>query len=387
MSAAQSRLHWVDHLRMLMIVLVVNMHACVTYSHVGSWYYMVDPEPPMAVKLIFATWQGHLQAFFMGLLFFIAGYFADRSLTRRGPKAFLAERTLRLGVPTLVFMLLIHPFVVYGLNPWRDSFPPLGQWYSHYLTSGRFLSASGPLWFAFALLIFSLCLVAARSLASPRSSDDVTPNPTSSPLTLRPATVLGLGLALGVASFLVRTVQPIGTSVLNFQFCFFPQYIVVFCLGVLISRRDSLRSLAADPLARRAGCVALLGGPLLLGTVVALGGPMPEHGLNPFFGGWHWQSLGLALWEQVTGVALGLGAIGFCARFLNTETPLLRWLSDRSFGVYVFHTPVLVGLTMLMLPLQANRFLLAALLTVAGLIASYLCADLVRRVPGLRAIF
>ena len=54
-----------------MIVLVVNMHACVTYSHVGSWYVNEQPEPGMPVKLAFAFWQGHLQAFFMGLLFFL----------------------------------------------------------------------------------------------------------------------------------------------------------------------------------------------------------------------------------------------------------------------------------------------------------------------------
>lgn len=383
MSPTHSRLYWVDHLRTLMILFVVNMHACVTYSHVGSWYYMVDPEPPMSVKLVFACWQGHLQAFFMGLLFFLAGYFADRSLARRGAKSFLAERALRLGVPTLVYMLIIHPFILLALNPWHDHFPPFAQWYAQFLTSGRFLSASGPLWFAFALLIFCLALVGLRALGVGRDSADTPPGF----VTLRPLYVLGLGVALGVASFLIRTVQPIGASVLNFQFCFFAQYVAAFGLGAFISRRDALRSLAASPLARRAGCIAVIGGPLLLGAVVALGGPMPEHGVNPFFGGWHWQALGLALWEQVTGVALGLGAIGFCARYLNQDGPALRWLSDRSFGVYVFHAPVLVALTMLMLPLQASRFLLAALLTAAGLLASYLVADLIRRVPGLRSVF
>ena len=114
---------------------------------------------------------------------------------------------------------------------------------------------------------------------------------------------------------------------------------------------------------------------------------MPEHGLNPYFGGWHWQALSLALWEQVTGVALGLGAMAFCACFLNRDTPLLRWLSDRSFGVYVFHAPILVALAMLFLPLHAHWFLLAALLTVAGLIASYAFADLIRRIPGLQKVF
>ena len=252
MSPTHPRLNWVDHLRTLMIVFVVNMHACVTYSHVGSWYYLVDPEPPMAVKLAFACWQGHLQSFFMGLLFFLAGYFADRSLRRRSPKAFIAERAWRLGVPTLLFMLILHPFIVFVLNPWHNDLPAPAQRYAQYLLSGRFLSASGPLWFALALLIFSMFLAGAHSLSTQKAATPAVPP--ADAIILRPWAILALGLALGVFSFLVRTVQPIGASVLNFQFCFFSQYVVAFGLGVLISRRNALGSLATAPLARQVGC-------------------------------------------------------------------------------------------------------------------------------------
>jgi len=66
-SSRAPRLTWIDNLRTFIILLVVNMHACVTYSHVGSWYITEEPEPPMPVKMTFLFWQGHLQAFFMGL--------------------------------------------------------------------------------------------------------------------------------------------------------------------------------------------------------------------------------------------------------------------------------------------------------------------------------
>lgn len=51
----------VDHLRTLVVVPVVNMHACVTYSHVGGWYYMSDREPSLAEKPPFILWQAQLQ--------------------------------------------------------------------------------------------------------------------------------------------------------------------------------------------------------------------------------------------------------------------------------------------------------------------------------------
>ena len=67
------RLEFVDNLRWVLIVLVVSMHAAVTYSHLGSWYFMEDPKPGLGLMVLFATYQVFLQAFFMGLLFFIAG--------------------------------------------------------------------------------------------------------------------------------------------------------------------------------------------------------------------------------------------------------------------------------------------------------------------------
>ena len=45
-----SRMLWIDHLRMFVILLVVNMHACVTNSHVGGWYVTSANEPTLAQK-------------------------------------------------------------------------------------------------------------------------------------------------------------------------------------------------------------------------------------------------------------------------------------------------------------------------------------------------
>ena len=50
------------------------------------------------------------------------------------------------------------------------------------------------------------------------------------------------------------------------------------------------------------------------------------------------------------------------------------------------HAPVLVALMMLFRPLPQNPYGLALLLTVTGLLASYMLADLARRAPELRAI-
>ncbi len=380
--APKPRLPWVDHLRTLMILLVVNVHACVTYSHVGGWYVMSEREPSLAAKVPFIIWEAHLQSFFMGFLFFLAGYFAHGSLERRGPAGFVRERLFRLGLPTLLYMLVIHPFILLGLNPWHAEFPPVAGFYGDFLRSGRFLSASGPLWFTFALTLFCLALAGWRALR-PRCFERAAAHPPGPGGAPSPGKIWGLAFTVGCISFLVRLVQPLGTNILNMQLCFFAQYIAAFALGLTAARHGWLLPLASSARARRAGWFALAGGPLALLALMLAGA---KDGVTAFAGGWHWQALGYALWEQFTGVGLSLGLLWLFSTKLDGDQPALRWLADRSFAVYVLHAPILVALMMLYRRLPQHPYLLAALLTATGLTLSYGAADLARRVPGLRAI-
>ncbi len=379
MSPAPARLPWIDHLRTLAIVFVVNTHACVTYSHVGDWYVMSDREPTLAAKIPFIVWQAHLQSFFMGLLFFVAGYFAHGSLTRRGPGAFVRERLFRLGMPALFYMLAIHPLIVRGINPWHADFPPVLTYYGHYLASGRFLGSSGPLWFAVALLIFCLGLAAWRKLR-PLLVNSGASATAEAP---RVGAVWLFAAALGVGSFLVRLVQPLGTNVLNLQLGYFTQYVAAFAVGVAAARHGWLLALAGSTQAWRAGWLTLFLSPPVLLALLLLG---MNGKTGDFLGGWHWQAFGLAVWEQLAGVGLSLGLMALFTAKLNRDGPVLRLLADRSFAVYVLHAPVLVALYLVLRPLPQRAAGLAALLTLAGLIVSYALADLARRVPGLRAI-
>jgi glucans biosynthesis protein C len=379
--ASPPRLPWIDHLRTAIIVLVVNMHACVTYSHVGDWYVMTKPEPTMTAKLPFIVWQAMLQSFFMGLLFFISAYFAAGSLARRGGRGFVRERLVRLGLPACLYMLVIHPFILLVLNPWDHPFGPPAAFYARYLASGRFLGSSGPLWFAVALLLFCLGLAAWQSaVRSGRSvaTAEVAVAAPSGKMLISFACVLGLG------TFAVRLVQPIGTSVLNLQLGFFVQYVAWFLAGLQAARHGWLVPLATSRQAHIAGRLALVGGPVILLGLLAAGSKGAT--VETFFGGLHWQACSLALWEQLTGLGLALGALALFSRRGCVDSPVWRWLADRSFAVYVLHAPVLVALAILFRVLPYHLYGLVALLTVTGLVASYALADLARRIPGLKSI-
>ena len=110
------RLSYIDNLRWVMIMLVVSMHAAVTYSHLGSWYYMEDTPVSQAETGIFGTYQVFLQSFFMGFLFFIAGYFVPGAYDKKGPGKFLMDRAYRLGLPLLFFVFLLQPISIYCIS-------------------------------------------------------------------------------------------------------------------------------------------------------------------------------------------------------------------------------------------------------------------------------
>src|SRR5580704_1617556 len=102
-----ARLIYIDNIRWVMIMLVLSMHAAVTYSGHGSWYVKESAHLGVAQDLTFLTYQELLQSFFMGFLFFIAGYFIPGACDKKGPARFIRDRAYRLGLPSLLFIFLI----------------------------------------------------------------------------------------------------------------------------------------------------------------------------------------------------------------------------------------------------------------------------------------
>ena len=79
--------------------MVVVMHAAVTYSPFGEWYYREHPELSLGAKIAFAAYQSFQHAVAMGLLFGIAGFFSAGAVARNGVRSFIRERLRRLGLP------------------------------------------------------------------------------------------------------------------------------------------------------------------------------------------------------------------------------------------------------------------------------------------------
>ncbi|MGZ3624729.1 MAG: acyltransferase family protein [Ktedonobacteraceae bacterium] len=144
------RMLYIDNLRVLLISMVIVVHLAVTYGAVGSWYYHDPTNLPTAIILTFISGPGMASG--MGIFFLIAGYFTPGSYDRKGSKSFLQDRLVRLGIPLLIYDLLLDPLVVNIASGLQGSY---WRFYGNYLLHEKGI-ANGPVWFIAVLLLFSL---------------------------------------------------------------------------------------------------------------------------------------------------------------------------------------------------------------------------------------
>ena len=224
-----TRLLFIDNLRVLLICMVVVQHLAVTYGATGFWYYR-DPATDQFTAAFLTIWDGVGQAAGMGFFFLISASFTPGSYDRKGAGPFLRDRLIRLGIPLLLYDLLLDPLVVYLASGLPGSY---WSFYGGYLLQVR--GVTGPVWFIAVLFLFMLLYAALRTLARSRPLVDGKPGG----LPGSPA-IAGFILALGLASFVVRIWWPVSLvfQPLNLSVGYLPQYLSFYILGLVVARRN-----------------------------------------------------------------------------------------------------------------------------------------------------
>ena len=106
---SSSRLFFADHLRVALTILVVLHHLAVIYGASALFYYLEPPKNDTLASLVLLAFVLINQAYFMGFFFLISGYFTPGSVDQKGSDSFFKDRLLRLGIPLVVFMLVLGP--------------------------------------------------------------------------------------------------------------------------------------------------------------------------------------------------------------------------------------------------------------------------------------
>src|SRR6185312_6201179 len=328
------KIFYIDNLKVGLIALVILHHALITYGAIGDWYYTQKTALPAAATpmLLIVIID---QSFFMGFFFFLSAYFVPGSFHKKGAARFMKDRLVRLGVPLVFYSVALSPVLIYLVYN-------VGE--GHHVSFIRFLGGFhdwidfGVLWFVAAILLFTLFYVLSQ-FRSKTARSKPRPAPSS-------GAILAFAAAIGILSFLVRVVFPIGWKLnpLGFQLAHFSQYIALFILGIVAARNNWLETFPFDKGIRflRYSLRLLLIFPVILVIERIAGTPDAW-----FTGGWHWQQFIYAVWEQLMGFSIIVTLLTVGRKWWNRSSSFMAGLSRNAFAVYIFHPLVLVSLALL----------------------------------------
>lgn len=332
------REHYLDNLKVFLTVLVIFHHAGQAYGNGGGWAY--TPSNPEE----FLPWIWHFfsvnAGFFMGLFFLISGYFVPVSYDRQGGKAFVKKKLMRLGIPLLVIGTIISA------------------------ASGTFEIAH--MWFVESLLAFCLIYALIRKFCKP-ISEECTSRPTIPGL-------LVLGLAIGIGSYFIRKVSPQDNWIivlLTIEPAHYLQYIVLFVVGILAGRFKWFGKMS-----NTTGAVSLSVGAALAVGIYFLG----DNGWSGFV--WKW----FGIYESLMCVFICFGLIWLFRQVFNSTSPFLQWCAAQSYGAYVFHLLLMLGIQYATDGIWMGAFGKFVFIGISTTVVSYFLTWLIRKVPGMKAI-
>lgn len=365
------RLIYLDRLKVWLTVLVVLHHTAITYGGEGGWYYY-EHRSNMLTEAVLTLFTAVNQSFFMGLFFFISGYVTPASYDRKGGFLFLKDRIIRYGVPILGFMLIADPLLSYISTGYGGSFSAYLKdqvWAEPFRGVTEF--EPGPLWFLFALLLFSIGYVVFRILNKNREASAV-PKWTNRKL------VIYL-LLTGAANFLIRLWLPVGETVLSLQLAYFPAYIGLYIGGIAAYRGQWLQQFKAQTARKWIWVMAFV--IIALPVVMVLGGAL-DGNIDAFKGGATWQSAFYSFSDPLLGLSISYVLLVKFRDRMNRNSKTSSWLSAQAYAAYILHPLVAVYFAYWLQGLDLFPLLKFMLVGVLVVPAVFVLASCIRKLPG-----
>ncbi|HEX5188673.1 MAG TPA: acyltransferase [Streptosporangiaceae bacterium] len=365
-----ARLAYADTLKVLLVAGVIVGHVTTSWSGIHAW---VLEEPPVREPLLTVIKLVALVGtmFAMALFFMIAGAFTPRSLARKGLRKFLIDRTVRLGVPVVFFVLVFAPIVEYvdsDNKGWNKGFLAFIPYiWKH--------PAPGPTWFLGVLLLLSAIYAVVRT---------VHPRPTLSPTPMRARHLVIAAATIAITSYFIRIAVPFGEEYQHLALGQAGAWVTGFVLGALGAERGWFEHMTPAT-ARRMFRIAWSGAALLV-FLVAMTAAVHGGDLDPLFGGGSWLSLLEVLVEGPLVVAMSLWIYDTFRRHVTGQRRLMRQLSRAAFAAFIVHQVIAVGavLSTRLVPWPPEiEYPIAAALAVIG---SFAVGALIIRIPGVARI-
>ncbi len=337
------RLPALDAVRGFALLLGVAFHAGFSFipGLIPGLWAINDRSPSTTLAvLLFAS-----HVFRMSLFFFVAGFFAHLLFVRRGARGFWVNRAKRILVPLVAAWPVVFPAIaavwIWGLTRTFGGTLPAPPAQAPPAPLGAFPLTH--LWFLYVLLILYALLVAARSAVAAidagggirRAADALigaaVGRGLAAPILAVPAALALFFRADWVAWFGIPTPDqsliPNATALVA--------YGTAIAFGWLTHRQVAL----LDVWRRQWPVHLAVAVAATVACLVVLGPTPPMRPADPGVSKLLLASAyALATWSWIFAV------VGLAMRFLSEDRPVVRYVSDASYWIYIAHLPVVVVL-------------------------------------------
>ncbi|WP_321481020.1 acyltransferase family protein [uncultured Bacteroides sp.] len=366
------REYYIDVLRVYLTVLVVFHHSAISFGALGGWYYVSKTPTSGLTQMLLSASVGINQAFFMSLFFFISAFFMRPSFEKKGFRNFLKDRWIRLGIPLLVYILLLHPTLVYWIHLYEGKTD--ASWLSFIEMMNVHHSSPGPMWFVLTLLFFETIYAFYQKLQKGKQLSSLISKYPSS------MGILSFILISGLFAYLIRLIYPVGKSTFNLQFGYFALYITMYIAGIAAYRNKWLDKISIKK--SMPWFIISLIGILVFVWVLAT----HFNNLSSFNGGFNGEALFYAMWEPVVCVGISYFLLALSKRFFNHPNKAILQLSVNSYGAYIIHPMIVVCFTFLVEQLSISPLLKLVLVLVTGIPLCFAIASLLRYIPIVKKV-
>lgn len=331
----QTRIHGIDALRAVAMLLGVLLHATIAYRVVPEKHWVHDEQYN---HWVFDFTYFFIHSFRMTLFFVIAGYFARLLYKRVGEKEFVKRRWVRVGIPFIVGMLTVVPL---GMVPYLFYFLYYKQHFDFGTALYRSFKLPGTtgvahLWFLYDLLMFYFITLVVMRLKKFKLIDGLVSRFVGWWKT-RSFKSIYWPVLLSIPVWLIlfreqRLFIPADTHVIPKHIAYIVFYGYFFALGWLIHLRpDIFNTLVKNFLFL-----------LAVGLIITFG---------LFYVEWkelvnqsYTRFLVYKMLAAVQIVFLSFGFIGFFLRYFNLESKFWKYVSDASYWVYLIHMGLVISL-------------------------------------------
>ena len=386
------------YLKAFIIVLVVGHHTAVYHHLIAPSYppaslvakphmWLVFPVVDSQHSILLTLFSTFNDIFFMSLMFFLSGIFLWKSLYRKGILLFFRDRSIRLGLPFIV-MLLITPLTFYPAYLQTDSsgFPGFWQQFS------AVNQWSGPKWFLSLLMLFNIIAVFLFS-ALPGIGNLLRKK--TFKVFRQPAVFFSLVIILSSAAYVPMVLNDLNAGwsgwmyrgpfgVLNFQANRIILYIVYFLTGVVIGAYGIERTfIIPDGMLARRWYVWMISALLVF---------IIHHNLSPVS-----ANRNLILVQSSRKIMEGFIFVVSCAtssvallaiflRFAYRRTRLLDSLSANSYGIFIIHYGVISWLQYGLLKTSLPPMVKGSIVFILSLSFCWGAIALIRRIPSIAKV-